>query len=276
MRPLLSRISLVLFVLFLAGMVDIGLYLAFDARGDVLRGLPGERLEVVGKLPRPVDNINILPRSDDSAKEAARIALLNDKVLAQRADAPGLFVHFQELRGRVWRGELSVSEETPPGRHRVEVFPRERLGGGGFSQVSVNVYATSRDRRLSYISLTERLFGFGPWWVVTAVLPLAGLLLFVAFRQSVRDEAALQARGLGSIYKLVRGTDHWDVLFGLGREQGVREGDGLLLIDRRGRLVGRLTARRVGPDTAQARLGLDVAVSPTCLVAKLPPADETP
>lgn len=275
MRLVLPRLSLALFVLFLAGLVDIGLYLAFDARGDSLRSLAGERHEVVGKLPAPVDNIHILPRSNDAAQEARRIALLNDKVLTQLADAPGLRIHFLELRGRVWRGELTVADDAPAGSHTVAVFPRERLGAlgnpGGSSLVEVAVFATPRDLRHSYISLTERLFGFGPWWVVTAILPLAGLLLYAAFRQSARDDAALQARGLGPIYKLAKNKDHWDMLFGLGREHGVREGEALVLVDRGGRLIGRLTARKVGPDTAEARLGLDVPVSPTHLVAKAPP-----
>lgn len=276
MRLLLPRLSLVLFAVFLAGLADIGLYLAFDDRDDMVRSLPGERHEVVGKLPAPVANVNILPRSNDAAQEATRIALLNDTVLSQRGDVPGLSVHFLELRGRVWRGELTVAEGTPPGRHTLSVFPRERLGPagdhGGASPVAVEVFASPRELRHSFTSLTERLFGFGPWWLVTAVLPLAGLLLYAAFRQSARDDAALQAKGFGPIYKLAKARDHWDMLFGLGRDHGVREGETLVLVDSRGRPVGRIVARRVGPDTAQARFGLDMPVSPSHLVSKLPPA----
>lgn len=280
MGRLLPKISVFLFVLFLAGILDIALYLAFDARGDLLRSLPGQSHEVVGKLPESVQNINLLPRDRDDDKEAERIQLLNDKVLASRADVPGLSIHFLELRGRVWRGELYVAADTPPGRHTVQVYPRENLAPANPkdepSLVQVQVFATPAALRASHTSLSERFLGVGPWWVVMAVIPLAGLLLAYTFRQGGAHEAALRAKGLAPIYKLARNKDHWELIFGLGSDDGVREGEVLELRDSRERLVGTVTAARVKGATAEARLSLDADVSPFHLVGKAPAPPDQP
>ena len=136
---------MLLLALFVFGVADIVLYLVFDARGEMLRALPGRQYEVVGKLPESVQNINILPRSDDTMQESQRIALLNDKVLAQQADAPGFSLRFLELRGRIWRAELTIGPDVPLGPHKLKVFPRETLRSDAPpvepSVVDVTVYA---------------------------------------------------------------------------------------------------------------------------------------
>ncbi len=274
MRKILPRLSVLLFILFLAGMADIVLYLVFDARSEVLRALPGTRHQVVGKLPVAVENVNLLPRSEDAARESERVALLNAKVLDQKADAPGVSVRFLELRGRVWRGELIVAPEVAAGRYVVEVFPREVIDREAAdrepSRVQVAVFPDAASLRASYASLSERYLGVGPWWVVSAIVPLAALLLFQAFGRAGREDAGLQARGLGPIYKLAREKDHWELLVGLGADHGVGEGDSLYLFDPKQRLVGTMTVLRVGPESAEARLGPDADVSPSHLVARTP------
>lgn len=275
MERLLSRLSILLLAIFLVGVADIVLYLVFDARGDMLRVVPDTRNEVVGKLSESVHNINILPRADDASREAERIELLNTKVLAQHADTAGLDIHFLELRGRIWRGELTVGPDTPLGPHKVTVFPREALGSDAPpeepSVVLVTVYPDAAAIRQSHVSLCERYLGFGPWWLVTAVAILACVVLWRQFLLSGEADAKLQASGLGPIYKLARDKDHWELLFGLGSRHGVREGEVLALLDQKRVRVGQVTAVRVGEESAQARLGFDAAISPYYLVAKLPP-----
>lgn len=272
MRNVLSRLSVLLFLLFLAGIVDIILYLAFDAHSDVLRTLPGQQHEVVGKLPEAVSNIYAMPRTDDSTKETQRIALLNDKVLAFHTETAGLTLHFQELRGRVWRGELHVGPQTPPGRHTVTVSTKETLHplatGEEASTVLVDTFADAAALRQSYVSLSERFLGIGPWWLVTAILPLAGLLLLHGYRRAGEEEARLRARGLGPIYKLARGKDHWDILFGLGSIHGVQEGETLALLNAKLHRVGTILATRVGRESTEARLGLDADISPFHVVTR--------
>lgn len=272
MGRLLPKFSILLFVLFLVGILDIALYLIFDARGDILRSLPGQSHEVLGKLPESIQNVNALPRERDAEKDAQRIALLNDKVLAYAADAPGISIHFQELRGRVWRGELTVADGTPPGRHTVRVFPKEMLATPPPSEepstVKVQVFATPAALRASHMSLAERFLGVGPWWVIMGIIPLAGVLLVVTFRQGGADEARLRARGLAPIYKLARNKDHWELVFGLGSEHGVQEGEHLELRDPNDRLVGMVTALRVKRESSEARLDLDADISPFHLVGK--------
>jgi hypothetical protein len=262
-----------LFVLFIVGMVDIALYLTFDEHSDLLRCLPGQQEAVMGKLPEALDNVNILPRSDDAAEEVRRVALLNDKVLAQQADVPGLSIRFEELRGRMWRGELAVGEGTAPGQHKVMVFPRETLNPEAPpvapSLVHVAVFASPAAMRQSYVSLSERYLGFGPWWMIAAIVPLAALLLLYNFRRSAVEDAVLQARGMGPIYKLAKAKDHWDMLFGLGTIHGVREGENLALLNRQRQRVGTVTAREVKADSASARLDPEADVSPFHLVAKV-------
>ena len=272
MRKLLPRLSVLLFILFLAGVLDLVLYLVFDARSEVLRTLPGQSHEVVGKLPDAVQNVYAVARSDDPAQESERIALLNDKVLAQKADAPGITVHFQDLRGKVWRGELRVAPQTPPGRHTLMVFPKELLHpeqlDAETSVVRVDVFANAAAMRRSYVSLCERFLGIGPWWLVAAIVPLAALLLLYTYRRAGEDEARLQADGIGPIYKLAKNKDHWEVLFGLGSAHGVQEGEELALLDAKRRRVGTVTALRVARESAEAKVRLDADISPFHVVAR--------
>lgn len=272
MRPALSRISILLFVVFLAGIVDIILYLTFDSRADMVRTLPGQTREVVSKLPDSVENINVLPRVDDENKDAERVALLNDKVLTYRADTPDISVTFQELRGRVWRGKFSFGESTPVGRHVVLVLPREIYHPGpedaAASKITVAVFANAGEMRRSYTSLTERYLGVGPWWVVVSIIPLAALLLLHTYRQAGVEVARLQAMGLGPIYKLAKKKDAWEVVFGLGSRHGVQEGEHLSLLGPDRRPVGTVMARRVWTETAEAQVPLDADVSPYHFVAK--------
>lgn len=278
MRHILPRLSVLLFVLFLATIADIVLYLVFDARSDVLRCLPGEHHEMVGKLPESVQNVYARPRSDDPDEENERIALLNDKVLAIHADAPGIGVHFQELRGRVWRGVFTVSPQTPPGRYAVTVFPKEQLHPPGPDQersmVLVDVFPDAAAMRGSYVSRSERFLGFGPWWVVMAIIPLAALLLVYAYRRAGKEEERLHAEGLGPIYKLAKTKDHWDIIFGLGSAHGVREGDTLSVLDPKLRRVGTLTALRVAKESSESKVGLDADISPFHVVSRTPVSPE--
>ena len=231
MGRLLPKLSIVLFVLFLVGILDIALYLIFDARGDILRSLPGQSHEVLGKLPESIQNVNALPRERDAEKDAQRIALLNDKVLAYATDVPGISIHFQELRGRVWRGELTVADGTPPGRHTVRVFPKEMLATPPPSEepstVKVQVFATPAALRASHMSLAERFLGVGPWWVIMGIIPLAGVLLVVTFRQHGVD-GGHRSRAFAVACAFDQFGDHaecrWRITFGGGRF-AEREGD---------------------------------------------------
>ena len=73
---------------------------------------------------------------------------------------------------------------------------------------------------------------------------------------------------MAPIYKLARRKDHWELVFGLGSEDGIGEGSILEVRDVKGRLVGTVTPTRVTRETAEARLALDADISPYHLVAK--------
>jgi len=74
--------------------------------------------------------------------------------------------------------------------------------------------------------------------------------------------------GMGTIYKLARRKDHWEVVGGLGQADGLRGGDPVVLLGPDHAVLAETTIHSVKTDYFTAYVDLAVPVTPDCLVAR--------
>lgn len=267
MNRTIQLASKILFAVFLLLVLDAALYTIYDTGGDV-RALPGSRQPVVGKLVRPIFEHYNVGNPENPDKREAEHRLLNEKLLAYKSPSPDLTLDFTSVQGRVWMGVLDVREGAAPGVFNIPVSAQGEDTAQEGALLKVQLFATPEDMRASYISPTMRLLGFSPWWLLGGVLAVAGAGLAHIFRVNNREDAQRQQQGLGPIYKLALRKTGWEVTFGLGRKNGIQDGDRMVLLDPDMNLLTEFTACKVGSEAAQATVPLDVAITPDCLVSK--------
>lgn len=175
---------------------------------------------------------------------------------------------FVELKGKIWRGVLTIPTIVEPGEYRFHVHGRHDSPTPDDEAYVLRIFVDKASYRADFRSWFMRLLGVKPWVATMSLIPVGVLLLGASFLVSSRDETRMQAKGIGSIYKLARRDDHWEVIFGLGSNQGVNEGDRLAILDRGRAHVGDLVAQKVRADFSIAHVALDTPLAPGFLVAR--------
>ena len=260
MRASWQSAGVACFLVLLLGAADT-LYKAAVSEPTLLRVMAGGEAPVSGDLELPLDEVSIEEHS-----KVARGGRALDDYLGFESSSKSVDVRFEELRGRFWRGSVHVAETAGPGEKTFRVFIQGQPRPEREPLYSVRVFREAWRLRADLDSLTERRLGIQPWWSIVVMLPLGLLCMFKVYQQSGRDEERLIGSGMGPIYKLARRKQSWEIIFGLGSRQGVREGDRLLVVDREGRPAGHVYAIKVGPDASHATLDVTVPVTPEHLV----------
>lgn len=272
MRSLRVKLTLAVMVLLSLSMVDILIEAIFD-RGHAVKVVAGNRVVASAKLtgdirPYTHDNAIFSNRVNDPSRLAEILTY------APRSDAFRL--RFLELKGRVWRAEIRTDAGRPDGDYPIRVYQRG-MDPEGAMPFAIRIFPDAASLRASQASLSRRFLGVPPWVLAFLLLPTGAVLIFLTHRGAAGSVSALQAAGIGPIYRMAYRRTGWQILFGLGSSHGVRPGDRLELLDARHRPTGHdLVATRVRPQSGEARLAPSVRLEPGyCVRRSLEPPDRS-
>lgn len=266
MKRTLSLISKALFALLACSILDSALYLIFDSGGPT-RMVRGDGMNIVGTLSEK--EASVLPLETNPDRDAAFRAAYANEMLRFSPDSEYLHMRLADLRGRIWRGHLSVSPETMEAEYGFTILPKLLSPNEKTERHRVRVFESRRALRDSYVSFSFRYLGIAPWWVTAGTMVLVLVLLAGVYLEGGKETRDMQARGLGPIYRLVKVKEQWELFFGLGREHGVAEGDRLAVLDADGHWLAEFAAYEVGAEAARGRLDKTIPVKHDCLIARM-------
>ncbi|MFZ0134774.1 MAG: hypothetical protein WAK95_19720 [Desulfobacterales bacterium] len=259
------RVSIAFFSLFLLTLIDMAAFIISDAR-TVFKVVAGGQTEIGGKLADPVDPHELRPLPDQSADpEADRD--VNHLLTASPPHRP-YAIRFTGVNGRIWRGILTTEPFAAPADLTFQVLRTGKPAEPESVTYHVFIYPDESAYRRSYLSLTKRWTGIDPLWAPLVLLPGGMLIFWIGFRIARQEESDLQNGGIGPIYKLIKKKDHWEVIFGLGAQQGIRTGDTLLVLDARHRPAGEIVAGEVADDHTTATVDAKAPIRADFLVAR--------
>lgn len=250
-RNAAGAVTAVLFLLVLIGVCDtLGSFLlkppyAFDL-------LAGDTLKINGPLPGRVKDVGDLVCESVSGQICVSIEGIHS----------GYW-----LGNTMWNGRVTTGPRTPPGTYRFTVKPERVEAGEAFPVFDVTVFEDRASYRRSSRSLIHKHVGIHPWWVVIAVLPLAGVGLFVVYRLSgMRDEQLANA-GQAEVFRVHRTDSGVEIHFGLGAGHGIQPGSVVKLLGKKGTSVGNGCVVRALQAESVAIVDSSYDVKPGCLVA---------
>ncbi len=274
MRSWRLQLTIVVFAVFALAMVDLLVDGILD-RGQVFKVAAGSSERISGKLmgdmrPYTPPNAVLSNRIDDPGRL--------DRILAYAPRDPAFTLSFTELKGRMWRADLAADTAAAAGDYRMRVFPQADPPAADVPFLKVRIFADAEALRASHASLFRRYLGIAPWAVAASLLPVVALLLYLTFKAAEGSISALQARGLGPIYKMAYRKTGWEILFGLGSDHGLKNGDVLEILDARHHPVGQeIVAFHVRPQSGEATVAPEAKLKPGFLVYRRPSAgDDSP
>lgn len=251
-RTLTGVAAGILCVCALAVLVD-GLLCRFREPANKLHLLAGDAVKVDGPLLADEKGVdNLLVDSDGQGVVLVFFA-------AQKG-------HW--LGGNMWRGEVRVAPETPPGPYTLVVRHREPDAPQTPYAFRVIVHPDPRSLRLSSKSLVRRYSGWSPFLTAAAFLPLIALSGLEVYRLSRRREELLAATGQAEIYRFRQTEGVCEVAFGLGARHGLQAGSVLTLINDQGVDIGTVEVVEALPNDSVARVSSSAPFRPGFRVAK--------
>ncbi len=263
-----TRTAVCIFVIISLAMIDTCVMALMSSKYE-FNLLAGAQQPVSGMLGAPIPEA-LLPEKGSLIKGEIRIDddHLLDALLSYEPRYQFFYLDFVQIRGRMWRGALTADGAAPEGEYALRVIRRGQAADEKTPTYTVRLFADRAGYKRSFHSVARRFFGIQPWWAAIALLPAGVFYLFMAFRQSGREEEALQAMGIGPIYKLAKRKTGWEAVFGLGRRHGVAPGDRLVLLDADRRPAGVITADEVHSEYSRATVNLDATIRHDFLVAR--------
>ena len=230
------------------------------------KAVAGTRELISGKLMGSVKPYT--PKNAILGNQVDDPALL-EEILVCEPPNPVFHIRFLELKGRIWRAELLSDSGGAPGDYPIRIYQRSVGPDPDMPLVHVRIFSDAQALRASQASIFRRYLGMAPWAVAVALLPVVALLFYRTLKAGQGSVSALQAQGVGPIYKMAYRKTGWEIIYGLGSAHGVCPGDRLDLLDARKRPVGhQIVATRVGTESAEALVAPTVPLRPGWLVAR--------
>jgi hypothetical protein len=267
MKTPLQKFSVAVFVLMLLSMLDTCI-LAWSTPRNKIKAVAGGTKNITGKLVDPVDPNLLKIHFETDETQPAQNAV--DEILTYEPRYREFQIRFVQAQGRMWRAVLKTEPNAAAGDYPIRVFQRDRNPGKDTPQVTVQIFSDEHSYRKSFLSLSRRFLGLEPWWITLFLLPVGALCVYLVMRQTAEEEDRLQSIGVGPIYKLAKGKNHWDIMFGLGSKHGIRPGDRLQILNPKHQIKGYLDAIEVGPESSTAILDLHADIAPDDLIARNP------
>lgn len=252
-RTLAARLAALCCGLALLGVLD-ALVASLRTPVNLVHTLPGANVAIDGPAPEVAQAPQDLAAKDDTRRPDAFQVAITD---IHR----GYF-----LGGHRWRGNLTVSAATPPGKYTLVVYAAQNPAKGGMA-FRVVVHPDEGSLRRSSLSLFLRFLDVSPWKVAFLCLPFILAAFGTVFLMSQTIERLLAARGLAEVYRVVRKEGVLEVAFGLGTSHGVSPGSRLRLLNQAREPVGVVEVRE---SSATDSLGVtfgDHEVEPGFLVS---------
>jgi hypothetical protein len=267
MKGVKQGFTAVVFLVMVLSMADTFVAATFDS-SYVFKVVVGGQKIISGKLVgtvRPIEGETTGPFQSNRIENP----VLLKKVLSYVPHHESFRIRFIELKGRLWRAELLTDVGARPGEYPVHVFQTGNPPDPKEPPYRIQLFADEAAYQRSLVSFFRKWVGVDPWWVGIALIPVALGIFFHAWKKSGKEEAELQRRGIGAIYKLAKKKDGWELMFGLGSDHGIRAGDRLYVLDRRGRPTGQeVTAEGVSKEAAEARMDSKADIRPEYLIAR--------
>ena len=208
-RRLISRCGAVIGIIFVVSAMDTFVSGHLD-RKNMIRVVTGSRQPVSGDLNQPVRRI-----SD----------------VQYQLDMPGFELTVVEVKGRFWRGMLTVPPDLPEGVYTLKASVGKGSDPSEATVYPITVFTSIGAMNASSPSLFRRTLGIAPWWISAAALPLLAVSLALSFHLTTRRENLLMDQGLAPIIKMARRKDHWELAAAPARKHRVAAGNCLEVVD---------------------------------------------
>ncbi len=234
-RSLAGKAGFLVGILLVAAMLDV-VIARHRTEFNVMHVLPGQ--------VEPIDG----PLAEKTAVEE----------LAYQSDSPELKLVFDEthtgfwLGGQMWRGQLVVGTQIPPGKYTLSVMPKNPPSDRAPLVYRINVYPDYSSWRQHSPSYLTRYSGLSPWWVIGGSFLSLAMLGGIIFFLSSRVDSLMAQSGQAEVYRVRRVQNGYEISFGLGTDHGVHAGSRLSLYDREGRHLGRIEVMEASARDAMA------------------------
>jgi hypothetical protein len=257
----LGVLSYLLLAVLALTLADAGFGLLEPA--NVIRVVSGGSTAVSGELDSPAEDIRSVGRPPPGTDLSGYVTI--------RSDSPDMHLVLSRIRGRLWNGRLTVDGGARSGIFSLSVHQRFVPPAANYRPFEVRVFPDREALQEDLPTFSERLLGVKPYWLTLVCLPAVAGLLFLSYRRARQRDRLYQERGFGVIHTLSRKAWGYEITFGLGRRQGVEEGEPLVLLDAEGRVLTEFVPRLVKADFGKARIKPTVPVTTDCLVMRRKP-----
>ncbi|MCB2148614.1 MAG: hypothetical protein KQI81_19200 [Deltaproteobacteria bacterium] len=250
-RRLISRCGAIIGIIFVVSAMDTFVSGHLD-RKNMIRVVTGSRQPVSGDLNQPVRRIFDVQ---------------------YQLDMPGAQLIVEEVKGRFWRGTLTVPPALPEGVYTLNAFAGKGSDPAEEAVYRIAVFASVGAMNASTPSLFRRTLGIAPWWISAAALPLLMVSLALSFHLTTRRESLLMEQGLVPIIKMARRKDHWELVATLVQKHRLAAGNCLEVMDRNMQAVARLIVTGIEDQQMIGRVELSAPITPDGFVRIFPLCD---
>ncbi|MBI4642359.1 MAG: hypothetical protein HY790_00370 [Deltaproteobacteria bacterium] len=250
-RNLLGKVGACCCLLMFLALLD-GLAARFREPPNVLKVLPGMSLEVNGPLEEEVGDVRELTYAGSSPHLR----------LTFEAAHKGYF-----LGGDMWRGQLRVDPQTPPGEYSLTVGVKGKTPARPLPPYRVLVFADPLSRQHSYKSLISRHAGLSPWAAAAGFLPAILLFFGGVYYLSQKRAQILAGLGRAEIYRVASREGEYLIGFGLGTAQGLQPGSKIVIFNEQEQEMGTAEVQEATATDALAVVPADREIKPGYIVS---------
>ena len=251
-RNLLGKVGACCCILMFLAVLD-GLVARFREPPNVLKVLPGMSEEMNGPLEEEVGDIRDLTYASSSPHLGLVFAAVHK----------GYF-----LGGDMWRGQLQVAPQTPPGEYRLTVGVKGKKPARPLPPYRVLVFADPLSRQQSYKSIISSHTGLSPWAAAAYFLPAILLSFGGVYYLSQKKEEFLARLGRAEIYRVARREGEYVIGFGLGTSHGLQAGSKIDIFNEQEQVVATGEVEEADTTDSLAVVRSDREIKPGYVVSR--------
>ncbi len=216
-------------------------------------GLPGDRIAVSGPLAEKIEQVG---------------------ELTYRTNSPDIQLEFDAIQtgfwlgGYLWNGYLSIGPRTRPGGYQLTVQNKKTQSEKSPSLFQIEVYNDRREFQRNSKSFLVSSLGIYPWQAGLFLIPFIAFTFGGVFYLSHKTEGLLAEQGKAEVYRVRKGETGYEIFFGLGRKQGIRPGNRLILSNSQGKEIGSVSVEEVFEGHSTARVDFGLTIQPGFIISR--------